>query len=121
MSAGDVDILAARYRGYGGSGEHAAVAVLLGYAPIATSVKFTRYVTERGVDWDGVLGETWPAAERLLIATAAGLWSGRRTPVDISRAAFLPEQDYQVWQSMLSAHRSGTADGQDGTAAEVPR
>lgn len=110
MTPGDVDVLAARYRGYGGSGEHAAVAVLLGYAPVATSAKFARCVTERGVDWDGVLGETWPASERLLIATAAGLWSGRRTTVDISRAAFLPEQDYQLWQSMLSAHRSGSAE-----------
>jgi hypothetical protein len=120
VSADDVAVLAARYRGYGGSGEHAAVAVLLGYAPVVTSAKFTRYVTTRGVDWDGVLGETWPAPERLLIATAAGLWSGRRTPVDISRAAFLPEQDYRVWQSMLSAHQSGTAGGDD-TVHEVTR
>lgn len=114
MSAADVGVLAARYRGYGGSGEHAAVAALLGYAPVATSAKFARYVTGRGVDWDGVLGETWPPAERLLIATAAGLWSGRRTPVDISRAAFLPDREYRAWQSILSAHRSGTA-GRTGT------
>lgn len=118
MGADEVNVLAARYRGYGGSGEHAAVAVLLGYAPVATSAKFARYVTERGVDWDGVLGETWPAPERLLIATAAGLWSGRRTTVDISRAAFLPEQDYQLWQLMLSAHRSGSVTPGD-TASEV--
>lgn len=118
MGADEVNVLAARYRGYGGSGEHAAVAVLLGYAPVATSAKFARYVTERGVDWDGVLGETWPAPERLLIATAAGLWSGRRTTVDISRAAFLPEQDYRLWQLMLSAHRSGSVTPGD-TASEV--
>lgn len=107
MSRAEITVLAGRYRGYLGSGEHAAVAVLLGYEPVAAAAKFCRHATGRGIDWDGVLAETWSAAERLLIATAAGLWSGRRTSVDISRAAVLDDGQYELWQAMLTAHRTG--------------
>ncbi|MBO0817687.1 MAG: hypothetical protein J2P30_21365 [Actinobacteria bacterium] len=101
--------LAGRYRGYAGSGEHAAVAVLLCHEPVAAAAKFCRYASGRGIDWDAVLAEAWSPAERLLIATAAGLWSGRRTPVDISRAAFLDDGQFAVWQAILTAHRTGQA------------
>ncbi|MBO0850322.1 MAG: hypothetical protein J2P20_12710 [Pseudonocardia sp.] len=98
--------LAGRYSGYAGSGEHAAVAVLLCHEPVAAA-KFCRHASGRGIDWDAVLA--WSPAERLLIATAAGLWSGRRTPVDISRPAFLDDGQFAVWQMMLTAHRTGQA------------
>ncbi len=107
MSRADVTALAGRYGGYAGSGEHAAVAVLLSCADITSAAKFHRHAGPRGIDWDGVLGERWPPAERLLIATAAGLWSGRRTTVDISRAGFLDDGQYAVWAAMLAAHRTG--------------
>ncbi len=109
MSRPDRATLAGRYRGYPGSGEHAAVAVLLSYEPVATAPKFCRHASARGIDWDAVLAEIWSTAERLLVATAARLWSGRRTPVDISRAAFLDEGQFAVWQAMLTAHLTGQA------------
>jgi hypothetical protein len=109
MSRPDSAALAERYRSYSGSGEHAALAVLLGHEPVAAAPKFCRHASTRGIDWDAVLAETWSPAERLLVATAAGLWSGRRTPVDISRAAFLDDGQFAVWQAMLTAHRTGQA------------
>ena len=107
MSRSHCAALADRYRSYPGSGEHAAVAVLLTHEPVAAAAKFARHAGSRGVDWDAVLAETCSPGERLLVATAAGLWSGRRTPVDISRAAFLDDAQYRVWQAMLAAHRAG--------------
>jgi len=107
VSRAEVAALAGHYRCYAGSGEHAAVAVLLAYEPVAAAAKFARHAGSRGVDWDAVLAETWSPGERLLVATAAGLWSGRRTPVDISRAAFLDDAQYRVWQAMLAALRAG--------------
>ena len=109
MSRAQAAVLAERYRSYPGSGEHATVAVLLAHEPVAAAVKFARHTGLRGVDWNAVLAETWSAGERLLVATAAGLWSGRRTTVDISRAAFLDDAQYRVWQAMLTAHRAGRA------------
>ena len=117
MSRADIASLAERYGGYAGSGQHAAVAVLLGYEPVAAAAKFCRHVNGRGVDWDGVLGETWPAGERLLVATAAGLWSGRRTTVDISRAGFVDDGQYAIWAAMLAAHRTGQVPEKPAAAA----
>jgi len=117
VSRADIASLAERYGGYAGSGQHAAVAVLLGYEPVAAAAKFHRHVNGRGVDWDGVLGETWPAGERLLVATAAGLWSGRRTTVDISRAGFVDDGQYAVWAAMLAAHRTGQVPEKPAAAA----
>ncbi len=107
MSRAEVVALAGRYGCYVGSGEHAAVAVLLAHEPVAAAAKFARHAGSRGVDWDAVLAETWSPGERLLVATAAGLWSGRRTPVDISRAAFPDDTQYRVWRAMRPAHRAG--------------
>ena len=109
MSRPDSAALAERYRSDPGSGEYAAVTVLLGHEPIAAAAKFCRHASAWGIDWDAVLAETWIPAERLLVATAAGLWSGRRTPVDISRAAFLDDDQFAVWNAMLTAHRTGQA------------
>ncbi len=109
MGRADVAALREAYtRQDAGSGEHAAVAVLLGFARIAGDERFGRRARRSGVDWVAVLADrTWSPAERFVVATAAGLWSGRRTEVDISRVAFLDEGFYAVWLAMLAARRTG--------------
>jgi hypothetical protein len=90
-----------------GSGEHAAVAVFLGYEPVAASGRFHRHVDRGGVDWAGVLGESWSSSERFLIASAAALWGARLGETDLSLVAFLDSGQYQLWQAMLTARRTG--------------
>jgi len=89
-------------------GEAAAVAVLLGFEPIASRREFARHVTMGGVGWDKVLGEpAWSEGERFLIATAAGLWTGCAHGADVSRVPFLDDEFYAVWLAMVTASRTG--------------
>jgi|SRR5579859_5357173 len=89
-------------------GEAAAVAVLLGRERFTNDDRLCRHVSQDGVRWDKVLADrTWSPTEYFLLATAAGLWSGRRTEVDISRVGFLDEDFYALWQAMLTAARTG--------------
>jgi hypothetical protein len=70
VSRTDTAALADRYRSYPGSGEHAAVAVLLTYEPVAAAAKFARHAGSRGVDWD--------RRSRRRGARGSGCWSQRR-------------------------------------------
>jgi len=89
-------------------GEAAAAVVLLGFEPVATRREFTRRVTMGGVHWPDVLAEpAWSEGERFLIATAAGLWTGRAHGADVSRVPFLSDDFYAVWLAMVTASRTG--------------
>ena len=89
-------------------GEAAAVAVLLGFEPVAGQGRLAVHASSDGIDWEAVLADkTWSPSERFLIGTAAGLWSGRRTMVDISRVAFLDDAFLQAWQDMITAALTG--------------
>jgi hypothetical protein len=94
-------------------GEAAAVAVLLGFEPIAADPRFARHVRREGIDWDRLLGvRSWSPAERFLIATAAGLWKGSRTDVDISRVAYLDDDFLATWTAMIQAALHGHVPGE---------
>jgi hypothetical protein len=90
-------------------GEAAAVAVLLSFEPVAGRREFARYVTRSGVNWAEALRDrTWSAGERLLIATAAALWTGRaQHAADISRVPYLDDEFNEVWLAMVTASRTG--------------
>ena len=93
-------------------GEAAAVAVLLGFEPVAADKRFAAHVDRDGINWDAVLAdETWSTGERFLIATAAGLWSGRPHGADVCRSAFLDDDFYEVWLAMVTASRTGKVPG----------
>jgi len=97
-------------------GEAAAVAVLLGFEPVADDRRFAAHVDRDGINWDAVLAdETWSAGERFLIATAAGAWNGRRTLIDISRVAWLDDRFLQSWLAIIHARIDGRVPDQDGT------
>jgi hypothetical protein len=117
MSDGTVQRLRAKYVtacATGPWGEAAAVAVLLGFGPIAARPEFTRHVTMGGVGWDKVLAEPawWPEA-RFLIATAAGLWTGRPYGADVCRVAALDDSELAVWQAMVTARLTGKVPGDE--------
>lgn len=100
-------------------GEAAAVAVLLGFEPIAADKRFADRADRDGIDWDAVLGdETWSSGERFLIATTAGAWSGCRTLIDISRVAWLDNRFLRTWLAIIHARINGhvpaDADSLDG-------
>lgn len=100
-------------------GEAAAVCVLLGFAPVAGHPRFARYADRRGVDFTAALKDrTWSSGERFLIATAAGLWSGRDPHADISRIPYLDDDFYEAWLAMVTASRTGRAPG-DGPLPAV--
>lgn len=89
-------------------GEAAAVAVLLGFTPIAAHPRFARYVGPSGVDWPEALRDrTWSEGERFLIGTAAGLWTGRPCGADVCRVPFLSDGFYEAWLAMVTASRTG--------------
>lgn len=93
-------------------GEAAAVAVLLDFEPVAGQDRLAAHVTRDPVDWDAALAdETWSPSERLLIATAAGLWSGRPTMADISRVPLLDQEFLQAWLDMITAALTGHVPG----------
>jgi hypothetical protein len=93
-------------------GEAAAVAVLLGFEPVARHPRFPRYVDRRGVDWTSALKDkTWSDGERFLIATAGGLWSGRAHGADVCRVPFLSDDFYEAWLAMVTASRTGKVPG----------
>ena len=93
-------------------GEAAAVAVLLGFEPIAADPRFGRHVTRDGISWDALLAESWSPAEQLLIGTAAGIWSGSRTLVDISRVTRLGDEFFAAWTAMITAMDTGHVPGE---------
>jgi hypothetical protein len=100
-------------------GEAAAVAVLLGFEPVAGDNRLARHAGRDGIDWDAVLADkTWSTGERFLIATAAGAWSGRRTQVDISRVAYLDDDFFSTWIDIIFACRHGHV---PATGSESPR
>jgi hypothetical protein len=102
-------------------GEAAAVAVLLGFEPIAGQARLTVHADADGIDWEAVLAdETWSPSERFLIGTAAGLWSGRRTMIDISRVPFLDDAFLQTWQDMITAALTGHVPGDAAGAGLRP-
>jgi hypothetical protein len=91
-----------------GWGKAAAVAVLLGNERFAGDDRLCRHASKNGVDWDQVLAEgTWSSSEYFILATAAGLWTGRRTQIDISYVGYLDNNFYALWQAMLTAARAG--------------
>lgn len=93
-------------------GEAAAVAVLLGFEPIASDNRLARHADRDGIAWDAVLADkTWSTGERFLIATTAGAWKGRRTQVDISRVAYLDDAFFSVWIDIIFACRHGHIPG----------
>jgi hypothetical protein len=99
-------------------GEAAAVAVLLGFEPVAADKRFAMHVRRDGVDWDAVLAdETWSSGERFLIATAAGAWSGSRTLIDISRVAWLDGRFLRAWLAIIHARINGRVPDSTGTPA----
>lgn len=109
MAAGDVAKLCESYLSETGSGEHAAVAVFLTYARITASERFGRNVSAGGIDWEKVLAEDWSSTERFLLGCAAGFWRSSHTDVDISRVGYLDDDQYALWQDMLTAVRTGRA------------
>ena len=93
-------------------GEAAAVAVLLGFEPVAGHPRFARYTGPAGINWPEMLRDrTWSEGERFLIATAAGLWTGRPCGADVCRVPFLDDQFYDVWLAMVTASRTGKVPG----------
>jgi hypothetical protein len=93
-------------------GEGAAVAVLLGFEPVAGHPRFARYVGPAGINWPEALRDpTWPEGERFLIATAAGLWTGRPCGADVCSVPFLDDGFYAVWLAMVEASRTGKVPG----------
>jgi len=93
-------------------GEAAAVAVLLGYGPVASRREFSRHVTGGGVRWDEVLEEAaWSDGEHWLIAAAAGLWTGRSYGADVCRIPYLADEIYEVWLAMVAARVTGKVPG----------
>jgi hypothetical protein len=111
MASADVTALRAKYVTACATapwGEAAAVAVLLGYGPVASRPEFARHVTMSGVHWDKVLAEAawWPEA-RFLIATAAGLRTGEPHGADVCRVASLDDHEAAVWQAMITARLTG--------------
>ncbi|HTQ93460.1 MAG TPA: hypothetical protein VMK84_28585 [Streptosporangiaceae bacterium] len=88
-------------------GEAAAVAVLLGFRAIAWQHRFIRHVNKGGVDWPALLDENWSECERFLIATAAGLWTGRPCGADVCKVPFLDDGFYETWLAMVTASRTG--------------
>jgi hypothetical protein len=115
MSQADVAFLHQQYirQSSGqGWGEAAAVAVLLGFKPIAGDDRLARHADRDGVEWEAVLADkTWSSTERLLIATAAGAWSGQRTMVDISRVAYLDDNFLRTWMDIIRARTQGHVPG----------
>ena len=111
MSQADVAFLRQEYirQSTGqGWGEAAAVAVLLGFKPIASDDRLARHADRDGIEWEAVLTDkTWSSGERLLIATAAGVWSGQRTIVDISRVAYLDNAFLGTWMDIIRACTEG--------------
>lgn len=107
MSRADVIALREEYRRACARepwGEAAAVAVLLGCERLACDDRLARHAGKDGVRWEAVLAEgTWSPTERFVLATAAGLWTGRRTEVDISRLGFLDDGFYALGQAILTA------------------
>jgi hypothetical protein len=96
-------------------GEAAAVAVLLGFEPIAGHDRFTPHVTRSGVDWDALLADrAWSSVERFLIGTSAGLWRGRGTQVDIGQVAFLSDDFLTAWLAMVTASVQGHVPASSG-------
>ena len=91
-----------------GWGEAAAVAVLLGFKPIAGDKRLARHADRDGLDWEAILADkTWSPSERFLIATAAGAWSGQRTMIDISRVAYLDDNFFSTWMDIIRACTHG--------------
>lgn len=89
-------------------GEAAAVAALLGFGPVAAHPRFARYVGPSGINWPEALHDpTWSEGERFLIATAAGLWTGRPCGADVCRIPFLSDDFYEAWLAMVTASRTG--------------
>ncbi len=106
---------------YAGSGEHAALAVFLGYTVISGRGEFHGHVDADGVDWAAVLAGPWSSTELFLIETAYGLWSGRRIEIDLWRAGVLDGAQSLLWQAMLTAYRSGRVpDGPAGPGRHGP-
>lgn len=96
-------------------GEAAAVTVLLAFEPIASRREFARHVTRSGVHWDKARDEpAWSDGERFLIASAAGLWTGRAHGADVCRVPFLDDAFYAAWLAMVTASRTGKVPG-DGS------
>ena len=95
-------------------GEAAAVAVFLGFTPVAGHPRFGRYVGPAGVNWAEALRDrTWSEGERFLIASAAGLWTGRPCGADVCRVPFLDDGFYAAWLAMVTAARTGKVPGDD--------
>lgn len=89
-------------------GEAAAVAVLLGFAPVAAHPRFGRYAGPGGISWAEALRDrAWSEGERFLIASAAGLWTGRPCGADVCRVPFLDDDFYGAWLAMVTASRTG--------------
>jgi hypothetical protein len=90
-------------------GEAAAVAVLLRFGRLSTDRRFSGRVDEEGVDWDAVLADgTWSETEWFMLASAAGLWMGRRSAkVGISDVGSLDDEFFGVWDDMITAYRTG--------------
>jgi hypothetical protein len=111
MSQADIAFLRREYiRQSAGQrwGEAAAVAVLLGFEPIAGNERLARHASRDGIEWDAVLADkSWSTGERFLLATAAGAWTGRRTQVDISRVAHLDDAFFSAWIDIIFACRHG--------------
>ena len=113
MSAADVAALRAEYAAACARqrwGEAAAVAVLLGFRPIAAHRGFYPHVSAGGVNWDTVLAVPWSSAERFLVETAAALWRGQGT-AEISQVAFIDDSFFAAWLAMITAARSGRVPG----------
>jgi hypothetical protein len=93
-------------------GEAAAVVVLLGFEPVAGHPRFARYAGPAGFNWPEALRDrSWSEGERFLIATAAGLWTGRPCGADVCRVPFLDDDFYAAWLAMVEASRTGKVPG----------
>jgi hypothetical protein len=115
MSETDVAALRAEYEAACARerwGEAAAVAVLLGFGPVAAHPRFARYAGRSGINWpEAVRDRSWSEGERFLIATAAGLWTGRPCGADVCRVPFLDDGFYACWLAMVEASRTGKVPG----------
>lgn len=93
----------------GGDGSAAAVAVFLaGGRDFVDNRRLTRNAGPSGVRWSDVLDEGWSTTEEILLRTAVSLWKSDGWEISVGRAAaFLDDDQFELWQAMIEARRTG--------------
>jgi hypothetical protein len=108
-----------------GSGQYAALAVLLAWKPLTDDPRLRRHIEEdgEGIDFYAMLGvpspgeteaagtNSWSPGEDFLLSSAAGLFRGDRTgafDVGLGRLGFLSDAEDRMWRDMIDAYLTHT-------------